>query len=42
MVSVVLERVRPHRMQGDGPSRINDWIEQGQAELTAAFDRLPN
>jgi DNA-binding transcriptional ArsR family regulator len=40
VVSDKVGRVRTYRMQQDAFGAINAWIEQRQAEMNAAFDRL--
>ncbi len=40
VVSEKTGRVRTYRMRPDAFKAINRWIEQRQAEMSAAFDRL--
>lgn len=40
VISEKVGRVRTYRMQSDGFALINQWIEQRQAEMNQAFDRL--
>ena len=40
VVSQKVGRVRTYRMRPDAFQAINGWIEQRQAEMHAAFDRL--
>lgn len=40
VISEKVGRVRTYRMQTDGLSQINRWIDQRQAEMNAGFDRL--
>lgn len=40
VTSQKLGRVRTYRMQKNAFAAVNDWIEQRQAEMSSAFDRL--
>lgn len=40
VVSEKVGRVRTYRMRADAFKAMNDWIEQRQRDMNAAFDRL--
>ena len=40
VVSEKIGRVRTYRMRKDAFDTVNQWIEQRQAEMNSAFDRL--